>query len=527
MHLLKYIIVVGLSSVGLSLSSLADVAFFDFEGAETGQYWRSPTRTSLTSTPGESIQGDRSLKLDTLAGGSEWNELLVTLTNGVTMQGGKRYAISLQYNVLQLNGSNSYFYMLARSQSGLGPDQGWTPWTLDPHDPSSDTIHVVLPAGVHDYRFIVGVHNQGALILDNIRITAVPDLDTSAEGMVLPDPDYEPYGVCEHLDRGPGWGARGFTDEQVIESLTHLANAGVQWLRTGIGWHYAETSKNSYSATYLARIDLIVNTALSAGMNCYVQLGGTPQWASEQPGEADYWAYGPSNVTDWADFVQFIANRYNGRVRYWEVHNEPDWTFWKSEFTNYVPFLQTAFDKLKAVDSANQVILGGLATDGRHAWTLDGAEQYALQRLYDAGAKEYFDILGLHSYPGVQQSLVDSVDDINTAYDVMVANGDGGKPIWMTEIGWSSHDSTPAHLADQALVLSNLYTHLVKHPRVAKIFWYNYRCKSDEGERENNFGMVENDFTFRPAYGAFSNLVKATSHKGVFDWGGSGSDIHR
>jgi hypothetical protein len=163
-------VVCGVFWLGFSACACADVAVFDFEDAETGAYWRNPIRTSLTSSPTEVIDGNRSLKLDTLESGSEWNELFVTLTNGVPMEGGKRYAISFQYTVLELNGNHSCFYMLARSQSGRGPDRGQVFWALDPDDPSLDTVKVVLPSGVDDYGFLFGVRHQGVVILDNIRI---------------------------------------------------------------------------------------------------------------------------------------------------------------------------------------------------------------------------------------------------------------------------------------------------------------------------------------------------------------------
>ncbi len=507
-------------SIGQSSSVAANICFFDFEGQEAGDYWRNQTFTSLTAAPGEVINGARSLKLDTISSAADWHEIFTTLTNGVPLQGGDRYRISFKYKVLELGSEDAFFFVFARSKDLIGPNRGYTSWRECPTSPSVHEIKIILPSGVNDYRFMFGVKKNGSIILDDIAIERIPGLDLGADGLVIPSDDYEPYGMCVHFVRPETWGPNGFSEAQVMQHMANLANVGIRWIRVGMGWHRVEPIQGLLDTELLSRLDFVLDTAAANGMKAYLGIGGVPRWASQAPAESDYWAYAPTNMVDWETHVAMMGQRYMDSVAHWEIGNEPDWEFWKSDMPTYVQYLQVAHGKLKEINAGNRVILGGLASDGVHPPELRvGAEEHSLQKMYDAGVQDYFDIMGLHPYPGdSEHSTVAAVDKINTAYDVMVANGDGGKPIWLTEIGMTTWGADPAALADQAFILTNVYTELIKHPRIEKIFWYNYRCQSGFGDWEDNFGVVNSDFTPRPAYTALSNVAKTTTRRGAFTW---------
>jgi len=69
-----------------------------------------------------------------------------------------------------------------------------------------------------------------------------------------------------------------------------------------------------------------------------------------------------------------------------------------------------------------------------------------LQRMYDAGAADYFDILEANPM-GFAYSPDDTSDPhhfyfsrVTELRDIMVANGDGDKQVWALEFGWL-HDT--------------------------------------------------------------------------------------
>jgi hypothetical protein len=127
-----------------------------------------------------------------------------------------------------------------------------------------------------------------------------------------------------------------------------------------------------------------------------------------------------------------------------------------------------------------------------------------LQRLFDLGAGPHIDIFNEHMYTA---TVEECLYRINRFYRVMKENGAGDKPIWITEIGYSTHKNRTDN--QQAEYIQNMYTVLLSHPKVDKVFLYNFRCKGTDGdELEDRFGIVERDFAPRPAYTGLKDLPK-------------------
>ena len=222
----------------------------------------------------------------------------------------------------------------------------------------------------------------------------------------------------------------------------------------------------------------------------------------------------PESLDAWRSYVRTVAQRYGDRVDYWEVWNEQDWEFWESSLEDFVILLKAAHDELKRTDPDCKVMLGGLSTNGEHGWSNPRAKEHALQRLYDAGAKDCFDVMTVHTYTNdLDTGIRESIANLNTTYRVMCRNGDGHKRIWITEIG-SATNARP--LADQAAYLTQVYTGLLSHPLVDKVFWYNFRCIGENAEdQQHNFGVVDYDFSPRPSYEAYTALEKRQARRVV------------
>jgi hypothetical protein len=68
-----------------------------------------------------------------------------------------------------------------------------------------------------------------------------------------------------------------------------------------------------------------------------------------------------------------------------------------------------------------------------------------LERMYRAGAADYFDALSAHAYglkaPPEQPPARDTINfrRVELLREIMVAHGDGAKPIHVTEAGWNDH----------------------------------------------------------------------------------------
>lgn len=307
--------------------------------------------------------------------------------------------------------------------------------------------------------------------------------------------------------------------------VTAMQDAGVKWTRIGLGWRNLEPSKGQYSSYYLADEDAAVAAARAAGTKVILDVIESPQWAS---GSTDKYA-APKNNQDLADFLTFIANRYKGQVAAYEIWNEENGArFWPSgpNAAAYTAMLKAAYPAVKAADPSALVVFGGLAN----------ADYRYVEAAYAAGAKGYFDVMGVHPYtcwspdfyyyvnsqsnsqeqwvapssssqPAGSRVTMYSYLGYREVHNSMVAAGDN-KPIWFTEFGWSSatNSSCAVDQQTQANYLTQAYQIAAQDPYVQVALWYNFRqdyWAADSSDWDGGFGLINKDFSTKPAYYAF------------------------
>ncbi len=150
-----------------------------------------------------------------------------------------------------------------------------------------------------------------------------------------------------------------------------------------------------------------------------------------------------------------------------------------------------------------------------------------LQRMYDAGAKDCFDVLTVQGY-GLWSGPTDHrMRPIILNYgrnrfirDLMVTNGDAHKAIWIAEMNWNAvpEDSgIPPNFGQVTEAQQARYAPLAyqraqaEWPWVGAInFWY--FKDADDHEREQPkyyFRMADPDFTLKPVY----QTMKAYTHQ--------------
>jgi hypothetical protein len=225
--------------------------------------------------------------------------------------------------------------------------------------------------------------------------------------------------------------------------------------------------------------DAALTTMKNAGVTPVIVIAGMPSWAGG-PNGPDPGAY--------ASFVgEFAAHNAAavGVHPVYEVWNEPDETqFWPGapDPAAYTNLLRPAYAAIKAADAAATVLTGPM-TGNHYQW---------LQALYNNGAGGSFDGVAVHTDTACLDRGPDSFyrDEAGnlarftflgyrTVKAVMDANGDGGKGIWMTELGWSSTGGrantctrgTFAHQKPDGVSVDNQAKHLA----------HAYECLANDG----------------------------------------------
>ena len=288
-------------------------------------------------------------------------------------------------------------------------------------------------------------------------------------------------------------------------ALQQVADSGSGWVRIGVGWcSLEERGPGQVSTWYQDRLDSTVEQALRLGLKPLATLGCTPTWLS---GSQDLKALprGEEQYRHYQRIATYLAQRYRGRIAAWEVWNEPDCsggTCPNTPASDYVPVLRAGYAGIKAADPSATVISAGTS----------GANAQWIQGLYAAGAKGFFDALGLHPYQGPAAEPPEAppaehpyrITNVAKVREVMLSHGDGAKSIWFTEFGWTTgagsgwsagvDEATQADYLRRALrMVQNWY------PYVSHAFVFTIRDRDDWNAYENGFGLTRLDGSAKPA----------------------------
>ncbi|MDT5325836.1 MAG: polysaccharide biosynthesis protein PslG, partial [Mycobacterium sp.] len=119
-----------------------------------------------------------------------------------------------------------------------------------------------------------------------------------------------------------------------------------------------------------------------------------------------------------------------------------------------------------------------------------------LEKMYAAGAQGSFDAAAAHPYvfpSGLAANPENGWSDVGALHDVMAANGDGGKKVWMTELGAPTCDCADGvSPEDQAKQITDVLAAAAAAGYSGPAFIYSIRDTdtSNRGDREANFGSL-------------------------------------
>lgn len=308
--------------------------------------------------------------------------------------------------------------------------------------------------------------------------------------------------------------------------LQKMHDAGVTWVRVYVLWWQAEPSGPTFDPTYLNGLNECVNLITgpynppaSYGMKILLVPYGTPGWA--QPGYATSYrstvkppsdCLSPSALcTYFHEFVSTLAQNYQTNAAI-EIWNEPDarnyWTAVcnadgttagangsisgaacgaaeQNDARNEYSYMLNAASNAVG-NGPDQVVLGGavnasyFTAPSIHNW---------LSQLYTnpppgitrSAWKAKWDVVALHPFPPYASStdcpsVYDTFAPVRDAKDVMSANGDDLKPIWLTEVAWSIQNGQttdqPCTSGGQEARLSEALTYTDLPATVAFEMWW-------------------------------------------------------
>jgi hypothetical protein len=344
----------------------------------------------------------------------------------------------------------------------------------------------------------------------------------------IPDTDVNPYGANFFLQyEAEPW--------KVDKTLQMAQEAGLGWAKQHFPWEDIELRKGKFWNDQLnkstwEKYDRIVDTAHKHGIEIIARLDRPPAWARQDNSVAEA---PPDNFDDYGDFVAAVVEHYQGRIRYYQLWNEPniypEWGNRSVDPVAYARLLKIGYQRAKAVDPNVRILSAPLAQTlepgGRNM-----SELLYLEAIYQAGAKDSFDILFANGY-GFDRPPDDPPDPnvlnfqrVQLVREIMERNGDAAKAVWFNEVGWNAApDNFPVEkLIWKRVSEAQQADYVVQAVKTARqswswagVFcvWYFRQAGQIPPERADYyFRMVDVGFTPRPVY---SLIKKATESIGV------------
>ncbi len=219
---------------------------------------------------------------------------------------------------------------------------------------------------------------------------------------------------------------------------------------------------------------------------------GNPKWNTlDAPGNLPV-----NNLAGWSAYVREVVQHAKGRIKHWEVWNEPpNFTGREQTPADYAKIVVAAYDAAKAADPDCRV---GLAAKSAHI-------NY-LEQVIKAGAKDHFDYITLHPYE-VLDGIVDNAGTEAVFMQIvptlrrMLSVQNPAKaqvPVFFTELGCDVKKGADT----QANALIKAYTMGIAQG-VSCIHWFEGR-DGDSGP----LGLLDAKGMQRPAYTAMAQMIQ-------------------
>jgi hypothetical protein len=287
-----------------------------------------------------------------------------------------------------------------------------------------------------------------------------------------------------------------------------MGQGGLDWVRMDVNWSSLAPNSAGFDPQFVKRITTAIMLARGAGLKVLVTFLSTPAWANRGAG----FDVPPANPSAYGHAIGALAALMRGQVAAYEVWNEPNLVRqWIDKPASYVTLLRAAASAVRSNDAGAMVVLGGLSTND-DKW---------LSHVYAAGAKGSFDAVAVHPYPYPSDSGPDGQDNGHSTFthlaeirNVMLDNQDT-RPVWITELGWSTHTNQPSTKPDQLGVDNPTQAANVtavgrllasRFPFVTTLIWYEARDEAGLGPQEDNFGVLHLDLSPKPAFASLQNL---------------------
>ena len=325
-------------------------------------------------------------------------------------------------------------------------------------------------------------------------------------------------------------------DKYASVTLDKVQPTGAKWLREDFEWSVVEPQDDQWS---WSRYDNLLIEAANRGIHILPVLAVAPPWA------ASAWNALPADRSEYAEYTAKVVQRYGPHGRLWrqqqrqcrkgrpdcrlhhgaaalapshfELWNEPYLSQFSADGVDPARYARLVKAAAKAGGRANRRAKYLLAADQGPS----GDRLTFIDRMYAAvpHLNSYFDAVAAHPY-----TTGHSPDDVNDGWGFprlanirakFVSHGARSKPLWITEIGWSTCPSSPRCVSEQtqadylARMFELLRTTYSGYVRAVFVYSRGDLPPTNPSEPMFWFGLQRLDDSHKPAYDVFRQAAGA------------------
>jgi hypothetical protein len=244
-------------------------------------------------------------------------------------------------------------------------------------------------------------------------------------GMVLQPPDGPRVVESEYFGMHVRWGA---TTRYWPQARFH----GWRVITGETSWSEIEPFKGRWN---FRALDRAVARAESQGVEVLLTLGYPPRWAADRTHVSDWnpgHALAPESMQDWESYLRQVLSRYKGRIKFYELMNEPHFTEvdgWQSKVrfpvARMVEMARIASQVIREIDPGAKLV--SMSPSGENT----GIKR--VDAFLKAGGGKYVDAIGFHFYSKNPEQMAKLITGLQA---VLRANGQDHLDIWNTETGF-------------------------------------------------------------------------------------------
>lgn len=285
------------------------------------------------------------------------------------------------------------------------------------------------------------------------------------------------------------------------KSINLITKIGAQIVRCDLKWHTLQAPSGKY--IYLDYYDGWINSLKEKNIKIIAPISGMGNFLG-----SDQQISSEEESKKFINFYNFVSDRYNGKLDYVELFNEPNNSaYFNDETINW--YVKTA---KKISDLRKNNVIAGVAASYMQDKPKEVSISTYFNKATNAGLTQYNIPFSYHVYDYENKKIQNAslLNKLNVISDLFLNDG-GFEKKYLTEYGVSTYTTNKITEEQQAEKVVQQSTILDEKNIDMSVLYSFIDLTTNKGVRGDNFGLMGNDYTPKKAYYSMKNYYQNTN----------------